>query len=243
MSIEELGDVEEYSLTINGKLFNTNINIMNLIKNGKFLEMDKDNLKKLPKLPGNYWICTDEPIFHCFNLKKRPKKLEYNGRLFEVVYNGQADNIQNRIEKHLYREETKLGGMSGISIDITPFYKQGTKLSHNKLLYTTKKEGEKKKLPYYEKYKRPINYNDIKKLHSDDNSDDVKEYLKNMNEESTVYFKNGININEDKHKKYKWLVIFYDMNKKIYHPISDIIEKTWRSENGIPKLCSYTAGR
>ena len=61
-------------ITINGKLFNTNINIMNLIKNGKFLEMDKNNLKKLPKLPGNYWICTDEPIFHCFNLKKRIEK-------------------------------------------------------------------------------------------------------------------------------------------------------------------------
>ena len=58
--------------------------------------------------------------------------------MFEVVYN-KVDNIQNRIEKHLYREETKLGGMSGISIDITPFYKQGTVPSHNKLLYTTKR--------------------------------------------------------------------------------------------------------
>jgi len=245
-NVIELANVKEYGLTINGSSFNTNIDIMDLIKCGKCLEMDKDNLREIPNLPGNYWIATNEPILHSLNpdFNHRPKKIEYKGNELNIIYNGQGDTIQTRINSHLYRPKTKgLSDMSGISIDITDLYEQGTHISHNKCLYMKKSSGKGKKLPYYETLKRNINYNDIKEVYSEDDLDNIKEYCKNLNEESTIYLKNGININEDKHKKYIWLVIYYDMNKLIYHPFSDIIEQKWRKINGSPILCSYKCGR
>ena len=46
------------------------------------------------------------------------------------------DEILTRINAHLYRLQTKgLSDMSGISVDITNHYIQGTKISHNKCLW------------------------------------------------------------------------------------------------------------
>lgn len=239
--IKDLADITAYGLTINGEKFNTNIDLIDLIKGGKCLIMDKDNLNQIPNLPGNYWIATDEPISHSFNpgFNHRPKKLEYNGKELTIIYNGQGDTIRTRINAHLYRPKTQgLNDMSGISIDITDKYIQGTKISHNKCLL-----GKRKKIPYCESHKRRINYSDIKSLFSDDDLPNVKEYCAQLTEESTIYFKNGIDITEDKHNKYTWLVIYYDMNKFIYHPFSDIIEQEWRRINGSPILCSYKCGR
>jgi hypothetical protein len=129
--------------------------------------------------------------------------------------------------------------MSGISIDISTLYKQGTKISHNKCLYT--KDG--KKTPYYESKKQKIKYNDISNFITNDDLDTVTDYCKELNEHSIIYFKNGINIAEKKHQKYSWIVIYYDMSKFIYHPFSDIIEQKWREHNGQPILCSYKCGR
>ena len=245
-NVIELVNVKEYGLTIYGNTFNTNIDLTDLIKCGKCLEMGEDNLKKIPNRPGNYWILTNEPIIHSLNpdFNHRPKKIEYNGQELNVIYNGQGDTIRTRINAHLYRPKTKgLSDMSGISVDITNLYEQSTPISHNKCLYMKKNSGKGKKLPYHENLKRSINYIDVKEICSDDDLDDVKNYCKKLDEDSTIYFKNGIDVNEEKHKKYIWLVIYYDMNKVIYHPFSDIIEQEWRRINGSPILCSYKCGR
>ena len=243
----ELAKIKEYGLTINGSSFNTDIDIIDLIECGKFLKMNGDNLKDIPNLPGNYWIATNEPILHSLNpdFDNRPKKIEYDGEELNIIYNGQGEKIRGRIKELLYRPKTKgLSDMSGISIDVTDHYVQGTKISHNKCLYKKKNTSTKgKKLPKYEFKRRTIEYGDIKEIYSDDDLENVKEYCKELNEDSTVYFKNGIDINEEKHKKYTWFVIYYDMNKHIYHPFSDIIEQEWRGKNGSPILCSYKCGR
>ena len=245
-NIIELSNVKKYGLTLNGIEFNTNINIMNLIKNGKYLDMNKDNLDEIPNLPGNYWIATNEPILHSLNpdFDNRPKKIKYKENYLNIIYNGQGDTIRTRIKAHLYRPNNKgLSDMSGISVDITELYKQGTKISHNKCLWYKKNSKKGKKLPYYELKKKFITYDDIKNMYSEDDTDKLKDYYKILDKTSTIYFKNGIDINEKKHKKYIWLVIYYDMNKFIYHPFSDIIEQEWRKNNGSPILCSYKCGR
>tara|TARA_B100001094_G_scaffold278633_1_gene288293 strand:+ start:511 stop:1299 length:789 start_codon:yes stop_codon:yes gene_type:complete len=244
--VKDLINVKEYGLTIDGRPFNINIDINDLIEHGKCLVMNTDNLTEIPNRPGNYWIATDEPILHSLNpdFNHRPNKLEYRGKELNIIYNGQGDTIRTRINAHLYRQKKKgLGDMSGISVDITNLYKQGTEISHNKCLFKKKDSGKGKKLPYHENLKRSINFNDVKEIYSDDDLDVVKEYCEKLDEDSTIYFKNGIDINEDKHKKYTWLVIYYDMNKVIYHPFSDIIEQEWRRINGSPILCSYKCGR
>jgi len=240
--ITELKNITEYGLTLNGFNFNTSIDISDLIESGKFQIMNDKNLNKIPNLPGNYWILTDEPIKHSLNpdFNHRPSKVIHDGIEYNIIYNGQGDTIRTRINAHLYRPKTKgLGDMSGISIDITDKYQQGTKISHNKCLFT---QGGKK-IPYHECKQQQIEYDDLRDFYGDDDLEEVKEYCKDINEESTIYFKNGIDITEEKHRKYSWLVVYYDMNKLIYHPFSDVIEQEWRRINGSPILCSYKCGR
>jgi len=99
------------------------------------------------------------------------------------------------------------------------------------------------KLPYIESEKRQMKFEDTIMFYGEDDLEEVIDYCKDINKESTVYFKNGIDISEKKHSKYSWLVIYYDMNKEIYHPFSDVIEQEWRRNNGSPILCSYKCGR
>lgn len=100
----------------------------------------KADLKKIPGLNGCYWITTNAPITHTFHNKRLPAKInDYN-----IIYNGIAKNISQRIANHLFRETRKKqwsgAGMSGISIDIhmEPLYK-----SHAKHVF-----GPPKKTPY-----------------------------------------------------------------------------------------------
>ena len=248
--VVDLREPTNYGLTISGLPFNTNININDLISSNKFVIMNETNLTMIPNLPGNYWILTDEPINHSFNpdFNHRPQKISHNGIDYTVIYNGQGDTIRSRIQAHLYRPKTKgLSDMSGISIDITDKYKQGTIISHNKCLYTpttkTQKGKKEKKIPYHEYAKKPIDFDDIQNQWGHHDLDEVKDYCKNITKESTIYFKNGIDISEQKHKKYSWLVVYYDMNESLYHPFSDIIEQEWRKIYGSPILCSYKCGR
>jgi hypothetical protein len=307
--IVDLLQVKDYGLTIQGEEFNTNICLPDLINSGKYAIMDESNINDIPKAPGNYWVATDEGIAHSLNpdFDKRPKPIKIKGRKLKIIYNGQAENLRDRIKAHLYRQDSKgIGDRSGISVDITDKYTE----SHNKCLYQksftdytkaatiddlsaftvkklkdilksknlhisgsktvlmervwkilhpdqvpnnvnkireykkeSKKKNKKKKLPYYEPEKRPIQYKDIKFISSEDDSENVIKYMNNVTEESEIYFKNGIDIREKKHKKYTWLVVYYDMNKAIYHPVSDLIEQKWRKLNGCPILCSYKCGR
>ena len=64
-----------------------------------------------------------------------------------------------------------------------------------------------------------------------------------LNENKDYIFKNGISILDKQHKDFLWLVIYYPMNKSIYHPLSDYIETQWRIYNGTPILNSYHSGR
>ena len=50
-----------------------------------------EDIKKIPKIAGNYWIITNEPIRHCFNSgEKNPKMLK---NTFCIVYNGTTTNL------------------------------------------------------------------------------------------------------------------------------------------------------
>lgn len=58
--------------------------------------------------------------------------------------------------------------------------------------------------------------------------------------EEIIYFKNGINVLSNKHKKYNWQIYFLEIEN---HNIRDYIEIEWRKKNGVPILCSYMSGR
>ena len=72
-----------------------------------------EDLGKIPKEGGCYWIWTDRIINHSFNRNKHPEKFN-NG---EIIYNGIAkDDIRGRIQKHLLGNVEE--GFSAISIDL-----------------------------------------------------------------------------------------------------------------------------
>lgn len=70
----------------------------------------------------------------------------------------------------------------------------------------------------------------IKKIN---NKDDI---IKNKD---VIYFKNGINIFDNKHINYNWIVYYLEIDN---HNIRDYIEIEWRKKYGVPQLCSYTSG-
>ena len=65
-----------------------------------------------------------------------------------------------------------------------------------------------------------------------------KEFINNS-EQSVFHFRNGINLNDEKHKDFKFRVYFITGLTSLY---LEHIEKEWR-KNGLPKLCSYLTGR
>jgi hypothetical protein len=70
-------------------------------------------------------------------------------------------------------------------------------------------------------------------------SDTEKEALEKADNEK-FYFRNGIDITEEKHKVYEFRVYFITGLSSLY---LDFIEKKWRKDFGLPKLCSYSSGR
>lgn len=224
----ELNNIHQLQIQVNGQNFPENIDIMDLYLSGNycFLKNESD-FKSIPKSSGNYWILTNKPICHSFNNKfhHRPKPCYIENNSLSVIYNGQSDNLQTRIKQHLLRKNPKgINDLSGISIEIYKGDKQFK--SHNKYLYTEKNN----KKPYYEKEQRSIDWNDI-----------INHY--NIKEKKDYIFKNGISVIDEEHKNFIWLVIYYPMNKFIYHPLSDYIERQWRIHNGMPILNSYSSGR
>lgn len=205
----------------------------NKLDNIKTVEIASlDDIKKLPKTAGCYWIITDAPIRHCFNKgDKIPAQIENS----IILYNGSATSLQHRAEEHLLRpsEKSGFGMISGISIDIitTP-----TKGSHAKCLWCK----NKKKLP-------KINNTNSNNFSSLSNKDDIIKYLYLSDEEKTyitnhdeIYFKNGINVENAKHKKYKYIFYYIEESNSV---IRNYIETEWRKMYGTPILCSYLCGR
>lgn len=205
------------------KSLETNIKIPdNELKEVDFVELCAiEDFEKIPDNGGCYWIWTDEPVNHSFHKNKTPEKI-YGG---EIIYNGIAkDNVRLRVKHHLMGEPD--AGWSGISMDI--LFSQPA--SHRKKVFATKG-----KVPYLGS--KPLRSKAL--LCKLQLSTEEKKFIEN-NACDTYFFRNGINIFESKHKKYKFRVYYIAGLKTLY---LEFIEKKWREKFGLPKLCSYSSGR
>lgn len=191
------------------------------------------DIERIPiKTPGIYWISTNEPINHCLNKGVNlPLRMDDN---FQVVYSGSSCDIRSRAKQHLLRVNGVYGTMSGISVDILQS-QPTTKSSHAKCLWSNSKNKKIPKLLNSGKYIKPFKKKDI--LDTLNLSPDEKHYLSEIDE---VFFKNGINVEEDKHRPYEWIFHYAPV---INHNIRDYIEIEWRKLHGVPILCSYSEGR
>jgi hypothetical protein len=221
----------------NVKTPNSNLDKVDFIK-----IKNKNDLNNIPNGGGCYWIWTDEPVYHTLHKHPLPKRINSG----EIIYNGIAkDDVKRRILHHLFGDED--AGWSGISIDI---YKNNS-TSHRK-----KAMSAKGKVPYLIQEKTAKRKNSKKGVKKGDNvhvfepirtkkllknlflSEEEKDYI-NSSSLSSFYFRNGIDISEDKHKDYVFKVYFITGLSSLY---LEYIEKKWR-ENGLPRLCSYSTGR
>lgn len=200
----------------------------------KSIEVHSDiDFNTIPNVSGLYWIMTNEPIIHCLNSGLNCPYI--NNANMRIIYNGTTDNLRARLKDHLLRSDDKGGSgtQSGISIDVLLNKLEYNKISHIKCLW-----GEKKKTPKILKDEKFVKLTNKEELISQMYlTEHEKEYIKNND---TIYFKNGINVLSDKHKKYKWHIYFLEIEN---HNIRDYIEIEWRKKNGVPILCSYTSGR
>ena len=210
------------------KIPNSKLNLVDSV-----ILKNKTAFLKIPEEGGCYWIWTNESVFHQFHKKPIPKKI-FNG---EIIYNGIAkDNICLRIKHHLLGELN--AGWSGVSMDLYP----GESESHKKKAYSLK---HRTKVPYIintDKKSLSDNLIPIRSIELLLNlylSKKEKEYIQN-NTKKELYFRNGINIFENKHKRFKFKV-FYIVGLSTQY--LDYIEKKWRKKYNSPKLCSYSSGR
>ncbi len=214
------------------------------IPNEKLANVESIVIKKpedfddIPNSKGVYWIWTNEPVKHILhapnkNNGKLPKKIKIsidgNKVEGEIIYNGIAQSdIRGRIRnRHLLAE--KDNGISGISIDIF----DGKVFSHKKKVFSMDGKG---KVPYIDSERIKTKEAALKLFLSQDE----KKFIKETSEER-IYFRNGINIFEPKHKEYTFIV-FFIANLKSESYIS-FVEKKWRIKYGSPRLCSYLSGR
>lgn len=218
------------------------------IPNSKLEQVDyieiksQEDFKKIPDGGGCYWIWTNEPVIHTLHKNKLPSKLNSG----QIIYNGIAkDDVKGRVFHHLFGFED--AGWSGISMDI---YKNNSQ-SHRK-----KAMSSSGKVPYLFEDKTAKRVNKKKNFKKGDKitilapiktksqllrlnlSEKEQGFINNTNH-SKYYFRNGINIVDDKHKTHSFKVYFITGLSSIY---LEFIEKKWR-ENGLPRLCSYSTGR
>lgn len=194
------------------------------LKNVPYVNIKKaSDLENIPNKGGCYWIWTNEKIVHTLHTRELPKKFDGG----EIIYNGIAkDNIQGRIKNHLFSDPQ--ASWSGISVDIL----KNTAKSHRKKAMS-KRRSEK---IAYHKNQKICDKNQLLRLSL---SKEERAYVKKTNT-SVFYFRNGINIEEDKHKKNKFRVYFIVEIESA--GFLAFIEKTWR-DKGLPRLCSYISGR
>ena len=180
------------------------------------------DFEKIPERGGCYWIWTNEPVNHRLHKNPTSKKIK-NG---EIIYNGIAkDNVKLRIKHHLSGEID--AGWSGISLDIYPKSSE----SHRKKAMSLNKG----KVPYVDcVFKNDTNSYSCKPVRTKKDllshlflSDTEKKYIKNSNA-SEIFFRNGIDIFERKHKKFKFVVYFITGLEPLF---LEYIEKKWRKRN------------
>lgn len=192
-----------------------------ILDNVEYVELQShSDLGNIPIGGGCYWIWTNEPVTHSLHKNILPQPFNNS----EIIYNGIAkDDVKGRVFHHLYGFED--AGWSGISIDI--YRKQSN--SHRE-----KACSPKGKVPF-------INYIPIRSkeqllnLHL---TEEETEFINNS-EQNTFHFRNGIKLNDEKHKNFIFKVYYITGLKSLY---LEYIEKEWR-KNGLPKLCSYLTGR
>jgi hypothetical protein len=179
-----------------------------------------NDINSIPSGGGCYWLWTNEPVNHSLHKHNTPKK--FNGG--EIIYNGIAkDDVKGRIFHHLFGFED--AGWSGISLDI---------YTKNSVSHRKKACSPNGKVPFINKM--PIKSKaELLKLHL---SKPEIEYI-TKKKSNVFYFRNGINITDNKHKSFKFKVYYITGLTSLY---LEHIEKQWR-EFGLPKLCSYSTGR
>lgn len=201
------------------------------------------DLDEIPNNSGCYWIWTNEPVRHFLHKHKVPDPISGG----EIIYNGISQkSIRGRIENHLFSSFEE--GRSGISLDI---YTEESGSHRKKAL------SETGKVPYIQLEHTLNRSNSVKNLKKGDMvlkytlirnkdsllilqlSDKEKVFIKETDFEK-IHFRNGINLTEEKHKNYKYVVYFIDNISVLY---LNHIEKKWRESYGLPKLCSYSSGR
>lgn len=192
---------------------------------------------------GCYWIWTNEPLLHSLHKNETPPPFEGG----EIIYNGIAkDDVRGRVKHHLFGNID--AGWSGISMDI--YF--GDTISHRKKalsesgkvpfikVKTILKKGNRKKGlikgSEIEILKPLRTKGDFENIYL---SEDEKAQLLNLNSDK-IFFRNGIDITEAKHAGFEFRVYYITGLSSLY---LDFIEKKWRDDNGLPKLCSYKSGR
>lgn len=194
------------------------------LKNVPYVDIKNlQDIQKIPNKGGCYWIWTNEKIIHTLHTNALPKTFNKG----EVIYNGIAkDDIRGRIKNHLFSDED--ASWSAISVDVL----LGKAKSHRKKAMS-KKSSEK--IAYYNG-KKITNKEMLLKLNI---SSGERKFISNSTK-SVFYFRNGINVQDAKHKGNKFRAYFIvDITSASYLAY---IEKHWRS-GGLPRLCSYISGR
>ncbi len=186
---------------------------------------DVSEFDKIPEFGGCYWLWTSESIVHKLHRNRLPERFD-NG---EIIYNGIAkDNVRLRIKHHLLGEVD--AGWSGISVDIYP----GEARSHKK-----KACSATGKVPYLDRAPfPPIRSKEL--LLGLNLSSQERDFINNSNQ-ATFYFRNGIDIREQKHDANSFRAYYIITQPETLY--LDFIEKKWRRQYGLPKLCSYSSGR
>ncbi len=185
----------------------------------------EEDIEGIPEEGGCYWIWTTEPVHH--KMHRNPTPEPFDGG--EIIYNGLTkDSIRWRIRNHLFANPDE--GWSGISIDL--YMKHSP--SHRKR--AMKEHPGRQKVAYYGDQKITSKAT-LQQLHL---SETEQNYVNQTNSKE-FFFRNGINIREPKHQSFEFRVYFIVGLKSSTY--LDFIEKRWREEYGLPRMCSYMSGR
>jgi len=188
-----------------------------------------EDIKKIPKEGGTYWLWSNEKVILSFHPSSQPQN-------DNIIYNGVAQDLQKRSEQHLHRRGD--ARQSAISLDIRT--EEVHPKSHRKAAYSIKKaeqsKKDKKKTPYLNG-KQIKTKQELKSLYAYLSEKECT-FIKTHNED--IFFYNGINVSDLKHSEHIWRIYYISGISDIY---ASFIEKEWRNRYGRPKLCSYERGR
>lgn len=181
-----------------------------------------EDIKKIPKSCGCYWIWTNEPVAHTMHRANLPLKIDDG----EIIYNGVAtENVRDRLAKHLLGHPS--AKYSAICLDL---HMPPIPASHVKRAMSP---DPKKKVPYIDD--APVKtHEQLFKMNLSQEEIDFA----SLNKE--LYFRNGINVTDPKHQRYSFRAYYLT---DIEPGLASYYEIQWRAMHGRPRLCSYKSGR